>query len=106
MTNKALLISVAVMAVVTYLPRMLPLAVFRRKITNPFVRSFLLYMPYGILAAMVFPAVLFSTAGLVSAIAGALISLLLAWNRRGLLTVAIGGTLAVLVTEWILTFFL
>lgn len=105
MTTKALLISAAVMALVSYLPRVLPLAVFRRKIQNPFVRSFLLYMPYGILAAMVFPAVLFSTSGLASAIAGAVVSLILAWNRRGLLTVAVGGTLAVLVTEWALTFF-
>lgn len=105
MTTKALLISAAVMALVSYLPRVLPLAVFRRKIQNPFVRSFLLYMPYGILAAMVFPAVLFSTSGLASAIAGAAVSLVLAWNRRGLLTVAVGGTLAVLVTEWALTFF-
>lgn len=104
MNANSLLISVAVMAAVTYLPRVLPLAVFRRKIKNPFVRSFLLYMPYGILAAMVFPAVFYSTASIVSAAAGALISFLLAWKRHGLLTVAIGGTLAVLLAEWVLAF--
>lgn len=104
MTTEKLLIAIGVMALVTYLPRVLPLAVFRRKIQNPFVRSFLLYMPYGILAAMVFPAVFYSTGGLISAILGAFVSFLLAWNRRGLLTVAVGGTLTVLLVEWAIKF--
>ena len=104
MTTEALLVATAVMAFVTYLPRVLPLAIFRRKIQNPFLRSFLLYMPYGILAAMIFPAVFFSTNSWISASFGVLISLVLAWFRRGLLTVAIGGTLSVLIAEWILTF--
>lgn len=104
MTTEALLVSTAVMALVTYLPRMLPLAFFRRKIQNPFLRSFLLYMPYGILAAMIFPAVFFSTSSWISASFGVLIALFLSWLRRGLLTVAIGGTLSVLIAEWILTF--
>ena len=104
MTTEALLVATAVMALVTYLPRVLPLAIFRHKIQNPFLRSFLLYMPYGILAAMIFPAVFFSTNSWISASFGVLISLVLAWFRRGLLTVAIGGTLSVLIAEWILTF--
>lgn len=104
MTTEALLVSTAVMALVTYLPRMLPLAFFRRKIQNPFLRSFLLYMPYGILAAMIFPAVFFSTSSWISASFGVLIALFLSWLRRGLLTVAIGGTFTVLIAEWILTF--
>ncbi len=103
MATEILLLSTAVMALVTYLPRVLPLAIFRQKINHPFVRSFLLYMPYGILAAMVFPAAFFSTASWVSGVFGVLVSLLLAWLKKGLLTVAIGGTSAVLIAEWLLT---
>lgn len=102
MKTEMLIVAILVMATVTYIPRVLPLALFKRKIQNPFVRSFLLYMPYGILAAMIFPAVFFSTNSIISAICGAVISLILAWNKRGLLTVAIGGTLAVLIAEWVL----
>ena len=58
------LISVAIMAVVTYLPRMLPLAIFKKKITNPWVKSFLAYVPYAVLAAMTFPAILYATSSL------------------------------------------
>ena len=48
-----------IMFAVTYLVRVLPLVVFKKKITNRFVRSFLTYIPYAVLAAMTFPAVFF-----------------------------------------------
>ena len=38
-----LCLSILTMALVTYLVRMLPLAAIRRKITSPFVLSFLYY---------------------------------------------------------------
>ena len=47
---------ILIMAVVTYLIRMIPLTVFRKKITNRFVRSFLYYVPYACLTAMTIPA--------------------------------------------------
>ncbi|MFQ9389850.1 MAG: AzlD domain-containing protein [Coprococcus sp.] len=40
-----------IMFAVTYLVRVLPLVVFKKKITNRFVRSFLTYIPYAVLAA-------------------------------------------------------
>ena len=49
---------ILVMAGVTYLIRMLPLVLFKREITSPFVKSFLYYVPYACLAAMTFPAIL------------------------------------------------
>ena len=36
---------ILVMAGVTYLIRMLPLVLFKREITSPFVKSFLYYVP-------------------------------------------------------------
>lgn len=92
--------AVAIMAVVTYLPRMLPLVLFKRKISNRFVRSFLHYVPYAVLAAMTFPGILFSTATVLSAAFGLLVALALAYWGRGLLTVALGSTGAVFLAEW------
>ena len=40
------LLSVAIMAGVTYLLRMLPVTVFQKKIENRFIRCFLAYVPY------------------------------------------------------------
>lgn len=50
--------AVLVMAVVTYLPRALPLTLLRRPVKSRFLRSFLYYMPFAVLGAMTFPAIL------------------------------------------------
>ena len=96
------LISVAIMAVVTYLPRMLPLAIFKKKITNPWVKSFLAYVPYAVLAAMTFPAILYATSSLYSALAGLLVALVLAYYNKSLLVVALASTGVVFVVEQLL----
>ena len=96
------LISVAIMAVVTYLPRMLPLAISKKKITNPWVKSFLAYVPYAVLAAMTFPAILYATSSLYSALAGLLVALVLAYYNKSLLVVALASTGVVFVVEQLL----
>ena len=93
-----ILTAILIMAGVTYLVRMLPLTLFRKKIENRFVKSFLAYVPYAVLAAMTFPAILESTSSLWSALAGLAVALL-AWKNRSLLTVALGAVAAVLIVE-------
>lgn len=90
---------VAVMAGVTYLIRMLPLAIFQRKIDNLYIRSFLFYVPYAVLSAMTFPAILTSTDSLPTALAGLAVALVLAWNNRSLLTVALAACCGVLLAQ-------
>ena len=100
-----LLLYTFVMAAVTYLIRMLPFVVFRKPIKNRFVRSFLYYVPYAVLGAMTFPAILYSTSNLISAAVGLAVSVILAWLGRGLLTVAVSACVAVYLTEWIMVLF-
>ena len=90
---------VAVMAVVTYLIRMLPLTVFRREIRSSFVRSFLHYVPFAVLGAMTFPDVLYSTGSLYTAAVGVAVGVLLAWRGKSLLTVALSASAAVAVAQ-------
>lgn len=99
------------MTLVTYLPRMLPLTIFQKKIENRYIKSFLAYVPYAVLAAMTFPEILYSTGhtgklwevspALFAAVAGLITALLLAYHKKGLLTVALGATGAAFVTEMI-----
>lgn len=89
------------MAGVTYLIRMLPMVIFRKKIENKFIKSFLYYIPYAVLAAMTFPAVFSSTGGIWSAVVGVCVALLLAFFEKGLITVAVCACAAVFLTEWI-----
>ena len=93
--------SVAVMALVTYLIRMLPLAAFRKKIQNKFVLDFLYYVPYAVLAAMTIPAVFYSSNGLISAAAGFIVAVVLSFFERGLLLVAVCACGGVFLTELI-----
>ena len=97
-----LLLYTFVMAAVTYLIRMLPFAAFRRPITNRFFRSFLYYVPYAVLGAMTFPAILYSTSNITSAAVGLAVSVILAWFGRGLLTVAVSACAAVYLVEWLM----
>lgn len=95
---------ILVMALVTYLIRMIPLTIFRRKIENRFVQSFLYYVPYTCLTAMTFPAILYETGSRISALAGVAAAFATAFYNKSLVTVAALACLAVFVTEQILAF--
>ena len=90
------------MALTTYLIRVLPMTLFRKPIRSRFVRSFLHYVPYACLTAMTFPAILSSTASLVSGAAALIVAVALAFRGKSLIVVALSSSAAVLVTEWIL----
>ena len=92
---------IAVMALVTYLVRMLPIVLIRREIQNTFIRSFLFYVPYVTLSVMIFPAILFSTGHIASAICGFIVATLLAWFQRSLFVVALSACAMVFVVELI-----
>lgn len=100
-----LVLKILTMAVVTYLIRLLPLALIRKKITSPFVLSFLYYIPYAVLTAMTFPAILHETQHLASAVAGLAVGSFLALRGRSLLTVAIGTSAGALAVELLLSIF-
>lgn len=86
----------------TYLIRALPLALVRRKIENPFVRSFLYYIPYAVLSAMTVPAVFYATDHILSAAAGVAVAVVLALKKQSLTIVAVFACLAVFLTELVL----
>ena len=95
-----------VMALVTYLIRMVPFTLFRKEIKSVFFRSFLAYVPYAVLGAMTFPSIFFATSSLPSAIAGTAVALILAFFRRSLLTVAVGAAGTALVVELVMMYLL
>ncbi len=95
---------ILIMAVVTYLIRMLPLTLFRKKIKNRFILSFLYYVPYTCLTAMTIPAIFSATDSPVTATAGFLAAVILGLMKKSLITVAAASCIAVLVAEGILYF--
>ena len=97
-----LVVCVLTMAGTTYLIRALPLVLFRSRLQGRFLRSFLFYVPYAVLAAMTFPAILSSTQSPLSAAAGLAGACVLAFREKSLLTVAGAACVGVFLAERVL----
>lgn len=104
MSLKVYLPYLLVMAVTTYLVRALPYVLIRKKIKNRFIRSFMEYIPYAVLAAMTFPAILYSTSAVASAAVGFVVALVMAYFNQGLFKVALSACGTVLIVEFFMTY--
>lgn len=82
---------IVIMALITYLIRMLPLTFFQKEIKSQFVKSFLFYVPYAVLGAMTFPTIFSSTDHLPAGIVGCFVGLIMAYKEKSLLSVAIAS---------------
>ncbi len=98
-TTGRLILYIVVMAGVTYMIRMLPLALIKRKIENNFVKSFLYYVPFAVLSAMIIPDIFFSTATIWSAVAGLVVAVVLSLFEKKLITVAVAACITVFIVE-------
>lgn len=92
------------MGAVTYLPRMMPLFLLHEKKLPKHVNSFMQFIPFAALGALIFPGVLFSTGSVVSALAGAAVALLLAFFNINVMLIVLGGIAGTFLTELFLKF--
>ncbi len=90
-----LLSYILVMALTTYLVRMLPMTLLRRKIQSRFAKSFFYYIPSAVLAAMTIPAIFYSTDSILSAAIGFAVAVVLAFFTKSLPIVALVSCVAV-----------
>jgi branched-subunit amino acid transport protein len=95
MSTQTMLLAVAAMAVVTFLPRFVPLALFNKLIESTYIRSFLHYIPFAVLGSMVFPGILYSVPDIHSAIAGTIAAAILGFFNRGIMTVSVCAVIIV-----------
>lgn len=100
--NKEFWIYLLILAGSTYLIRAVPFAAVQKKITNRFVRSFLYYIPYTVLAAMTFPAALYATGNIFAAAAGLFVAVIFAVTEKGLTVVAVASCVTVFAVELII----
>lgn len=89
---------------VTYLIRALPLLFVRKRIQNRFFRSFLYYVPYVVLSALSFPAILYCTDSMITGALSAFVCGLLAYKGRSLITCMLGSVVTVIIVEGIMSF--
>ena len=102
MSTRSFFIYLILMAGTTYLVRAIPFVAIKKKIENPFIRSFLYYIPYAVLTAMTIPAIFTATASVISAAIGLVTAVILAIKGKSLTTVALPACIAVYLTELIM----
>ena len=90
----SLILYIAIMAGVTYLIRVVPFTVFRKKIQNHFLQSFLYYIPYAVLSAMTIPAIFYATGSTVTSLVGTAVAVALAYMNMPLIVVALAASAA------------
>ena len=87
----SIFVYIAVMAIITYLVRMIPFTLFRRQIKSRFLRSVFYYLPFAVLSAMTFPAIFYSTGNTYSSCVGTAIALVLAYLGLPLIVVSVSA---------------
>lgn len=85
------------MALSTYLVRVVPFTLFRKKINSRFFKSFLYYVPYAVLSAMTFPAIFSATGNSATSLIGTAVALVLAYFKLPLIVVAVAASLSAFV---------
>jgi branched-subunit amino acid transport protein len=94
-----LFLAVLGVAIVTYLPRMIPMALLSNLKLPTFLKRFLGFIPYTALSALIFPAILSSTSSVESALLGGSIAVGLAYFNTNLFLVVCSGIGGVLIWE-------
>ena len=83
-------ICVIILFLVTFIPRALPIAFINKKIENRFIKDFLFYVPYAVLAALTFPSILYSVDNIWIAIVGTVTAITLSiLNQKMIIVVVI-----------------
>lgn len=90
---------IAIMAITSYLIRVLPLTLIRKQIKSKFLRSFLYYVPYVTLSVMTFPAIMNATQSPIAGICALLVGIVAAWLGAGLFPVSVLCCVIVFVLE-------
>ena len=101
MTLGKMALMILVMAGVTYLIRMIPLVLFRKKITSRFLKSLFFYIPYAVLSAMTFPYIFYSTGNIWTALIGTVVAIVATLCKLSLIIVAILACIAVFASGFI-----
>ena len=95
-------IYIGVMALITYLIRVLPLTLVRREIKNIYIRSFLYYVPYVTRSVMTVPSIMEATGSQWSGLAALVVGVFLAWKGASLFKVAVACCAVVYILELVL----
>lgn len=88
-------ISIILIFLASFLPRMLPITFINKKINSQFIRSFLFYVPYAVLASITFPYILYVSDNIYISLAGLAVAVILSLLNQKMVVVAIASVVVV-----------
>jgi len=90
--NSTIVLMIIGMAIVTYIPRMLPFLVFKGKELPPFLQGVLKNVPYAVLGALIFPSILLIQEGnLMFGVVGTAAAFVIAFLGANVILVVVGA---------------
>ncbi|MEA3322272.1 MAG: AzlD domain-containing protein [Bacillota bacterium] len=101
--NSMIIIMIVGMAVVTYLPRLIPFVMFQGKELPPFVQAVLKNVPYATLGALIVPGIFLINEDVMYGIIGAAVALFVAYLGANVILVVISAIAALSVYSWLVS---
>ncbi len=90
--DSTILLMIIGMAIVTYIPRMVPFIVFRGKELSPFLQGVLKNVPFAVLGALIFPKILLIREdNILFGVVGTVAAFLLAFIGANVIIVVLGS---------------
>nr|WP_071461140.1 AzlD domain-containing protein [Bacillus mediterraneensis] len=97
-----IIVLIAMMAMVTYIPRMLPFALWSSKQLPRFIQGVLGNVPYAALGALIFPAVFLMKEDIFYGLVGAIAAFIVAFTGANVVLVVIASIAALSAYSYIL----
>ena len=100
--NSTIVILIIGMAVVTYLPRLIPFIMFKGKELPPFLQAVLKNVPYAILGALIVPSVFYINDDVMFGVIGLATAFVVAYIGANVIFVVLSAIVALTIYSWIL----
>ncbi|MEK3799663.1 AzlD domain-containing protein [Peribacillus sp. FSL H8-0477] len=89
--SSSIILMIAAMGMVTYIPRMLPFVMLNGRELPPFLQRVLKNIPYAILGALIFPGVLYIQEDIRFGVVGAVSAFVLAYLGANIMVIIVGA---------------
>ncbi|WP_404449148.1 AzlD domain-containing protein [Sutcliffiella horikoshii] len=99
--NSTILIMIIGMAVVTYLPRLIPFVMFQGKELPPIIQAVLKNVPYATLGALIVPGIFLINEDIMYGVIGAGVAFIIAYFGANVILVVISSIAALSVYSWL-----
>jgi len=90
------------MAIVTYIPRLIPFVFINDLKENSFTKRFMKLIPYTALSALIFPGIITATNSTISAMIGGIVAIILSYLELNVVIVIVSSILSIIIFQLVI----